>query len=159
MLRRREPRQPWTHAEGVRDVLGVLLRRVPLAVGAWALLLLGLRAYVGLLTDIGGDPDRASDVVGRAVGRRRPFNLGVLGAFALGLGIGWVLARELIDRVHFTGWIPRSMAIAAALAAILSAHLLLAPWLPTAATGYFLALDIIGFLMASLMIAFLTWGE
>ncbi len=160
MLRRGgdERTEPWTLAEGVRDALRILARRAPLAIGAWALLLFGLRGYLGMLTDLGGDAESASGPVMRFVGRRVG-NAGIAGAFVVGAGIGWILARDLVERVRFTGWILRGLAIGTAAIAILGTTLVFASAMPAAMSTYLAVLGALGVGAAATTIFVGTWGE
>lgn len=160
MLRRGydEGTEPWTLAEGVRDALGILGRRALIAIAAWALLLFGVRGYLGMLMDLGGDGATAVGQVTRSPSGRG-VNLGIGGAFVMGAGIGWLLARELVDRVRFTGWILRGLAIGTAALSILGTTLVVATTMPAALAGYLAVLGALGVGTATTMIFLGTWGE
>ena len=159
MLRRGYEREGrWTLAEGVRDATGILLRRMPLAIALWALFLLGVRAYLGLVSPGGAD---ASSTVEPLGGGRlgRSLSPGLGGAFVMGCGVGWILVRHLVDRVHFTGAVLRSLAVAAAGVSIYAATWLLSFTMPATATVYLIVLGVVGLVMATVLVLFGTWGE
>lgn len=152
-----ERKEPWTLAEGVRDALRVLAWRAPLAIAAWALLLFGVRGYLGLLLDIGGDGAAAARQVTGWAGRRG--SLGIGGAFVMGAGIGWLLARDLVDRVRFTGWVLRGLAVGTAAIAILGTTVVFASAMPAALSVYLAVLGALGVGAAATTIFVGTWGE
>ena len=160
MLRRGDEREGrWTLAEGVRDAVGLLLRRMPIAFALWGLFLLGVRSYLGLVSPGGGvDPSPAIEPLGPGrLGRRLSPGLG--GALVMGCGVGWILVRDLVDRVHFTGAALRTLAMVAAALSIFAATWVLSLTMPGTATAYLVVLGLVGLVMATVLVVFGTWGE
>lgn len=155
MLRRGDEREGrWTLGEGLRVAAGVLLRRLPAAIALWALFLLGVRSYMGLVSP-GGD----TDPLAMERFRGRSLSPGLGGAFVMGCGVGWILVRRLVDRVHFTGAALRGLAVGAAAASIFAATWAVSWTLPATAMAYVLVLGAVGVLMASVLVVVGTWGE
>jgi hypothetical protein len=104
-IRRGEEEREWTVAEGVGDVLRFLARRAPAALALW-LVLGGLALAWANAGAIGAGGLSAFG-----------FLMALVGALA-GAASGAALSKGLPDAVPFAGWIPPTLAGAAALAVV-----------------------------------------
>jgi hypothetical protein len=154
---------PWTLAEGIRDLVAVLLRRLPLGIVVWAVLLVGYRAWVGQLVAIGEDTDRAVkltfDTSIWSSSWRRSGSLLLIVASAGGVTLGAWFARHLVEAVRFSGAIPRLFAIGAVAVAILAATALALPAFPAGFLPVLLLLGAAAVVSASLTVLLLTWAD
>ena len=97
---------PWTVRDGAQAVLRFLLRRAPAAALVWMVLGAATVAWAN---------------TGAVAGGFSAFGMLIaLVATLAGYAVGLVVARGLLDAVHFTGWIPTLMACAAAAVVVLS---------------------------------------
>jgi hypothetical protein len=105
------PGDSWTIGDGVRDVLRFLTRRAPFALALWLVLGAATLAWANAGAVAGGFGSFGALIA--------------LVATLAGVPVGLTLARGLLDAVHFTGWIPATLAGAVAAVVVLAGWLLL----------------------------------
>jgi len=138
-------RDPWTLAEGVRDVLVFLSRRAAFGIALWAFLSASLSLWAN---------------AGSIAGELSAFTI-MIAFFCLGAGVpvGAVFSRGLNKAVRFAGWVPSLLAGAASILAIVIGALLSHSVVPLELPMHNVLLPVFAGIGSCAAVARFTWAD